>query len=296
MNSNTQRQLRKPMGRREMISTTLKAAAAGFAGASVLLGGGCAGTEKHQIATGRNARPVKKEEIEHGLLALPRKELKHYVINDLETQEENCLVKELEDVGKPAVITFWQWHCQPCIAEMEDFEALHRKNPGIQVIGIHSLDMEEDIGEQVELARKIVARVRVTFPQFTTGGGNAYDIAVNVLGQESCPMPVNLIVDTWQRIAYKTRYIGPDGMYPEGSPAHHEFMRVLSDVAGESLGPGPNRHEKKEEKAQGEPAQEKQVEEEPEPEEREEEAQPTRKERKRHKKKRRERAADDNPY
>ena len=239
------------MGRREMIVTAAK----GFAGAALLLEG-CAGTEKH-------SRPLKKEEIKHGTLVLPRKELKHYGINDLDTQEEGCLVKYLEDAGKPAVITFWQWHCEPCIIEMEDFEALHRRNPGIQVIGIHTMDMEEDIGKQLELARNIVADVGVTFPQFTTRGGNAYDIAVRVLGQESCPMPVNLIVDSWQRIVYKAEYIGYEniyGMSTDESPAHHEFMRVLGEVAGEDLGPGPNRHKEKEE-----PAQEAQVEGEPEP-------------------------------
>lgn len=61
--------------------------------------------------------------------------------------------------GRPVVLNFWGTWCPPCRAEMPHFESVwsKRKDDGLLVIGVNSLDQEE-------AARDFIEQVGVTYP------------------------------------------------------------------------------------------------------------------------------------
>ena len=67
---------------------------------------------------------------------------------------------QLSDLqGRPVVLNFWGTWCPPCRAEMPHFESVwsKRKNEGLVVLGINSLDQEQ-------AARDFLQQVGVTYP------------------------------------------------------------------------------------------------------------------------------------
>src|SRR3954451_14493328 len=59
--------------------------------------------------------------------------------------------------GRVLVIDFFAAYCRPCQRKLPALEALHRRQPGLSIVGI-SLD------ETGDAARKSVARHHLTFP------------------------------------------------------------------------------------------------------------------------------------
>jgi peroxiredoxin len=96
--------------------------------------------------------------------------------------------------GKVLVIDFFAAYCRPCQRKLPELEALHRRQPGLSIVGI-SLD------ENGDLARKSVARHRLTFPVVHDAG--------NVLAGRLrvTELPISFVVDGQGRI----RWVGgPD--------------------------------------------------------------------------------------
>jgi peroxiredoxin len=96
--------------------------------------------------------------------------------------------------GKVMVIDFFAAYCRPCQRKLPALEALHRRQPGLSIVGI-SLDEDGDV------ARKSVARHRLTFPVVHDAG--------NVLAGRLrvTELPISFVVDGQGRI----RWVGgPD--------------------------------------------------------------------------------------
>ena len=255
MNSNTQRQLRKPMGRREMISTTLKAAAAGFAGASVLVGcaGGIKGSGKAQIAA--PGWKLDKTPIIGTFLSRPRPfgwfrvlpaEMGHFVLpknvgstysNEEDSIEMSRYLKDLSK-GKPTVLVFMTHYHKPseradCNTPVEVAQKVHEQMPGVQVVGVQIY--KDGLADDPRIFKRIAKERGVTFPQVATGP-SSYTDGVKWLTDSSNPMIV--VLDGEQNMAFVTEYYKN-----ENGKGERDVMRVV-DMAlngtlpqGEEVGP-----------------------------------------------------------
>jgi peroxiredoxin len=96
--------------------------------------------------------------------------------------------------GRVLVIDFFAAYCRPCQRKLPALEALHRRQPGLSIVGV-SLD------ETGDAARKSVARHHLTFPVVhDTGNVLAGRLRVTEL-------PISFVVDGQGRI----RWVGgPD--------------------------------------------------------------------------------------
>ncbi len=96
--------------------------------------------------------------------------------------------------GQVMVVDFFAAYCKPCQRTLPALEALHRKQPGLTIVGV-SLDDTPDN------AWKSVRRHRLTFPVVHDAG--------NVLagGMRVTELPISFIVDGGGRV----RWVGgPD--------------------------------------------------------------------------------------
>ena len=96
--------------------------------------------------------------------------------------------------GQIMVIDFFATYCRPCQRKLPALEALHRRQPGLSIVGV-SLD------ETGDLARKSVTRHHLTFPVVHDAG--------NVLAGRLrvTELPISFVVDGRGRI----RWVGgPD--------------------------------------------------------------------------------------
>ena len=59
-------------------------------------------------------------------------------------------IKAAELKGKVSVVDFWATWCEPCIAEIPEFNQLHEQYPNVQVIGIAVMSLHETIKPKVE--------------------------------------------------------------------------------------------------------------------------------------------------
>ncbi|MEZ5239601.1 MAG: TlpA disulfide reductase family protein [Microthrixaceae bacterium] len=61
-------------------------------------------------------------------------------------------------LGRPAVVNFWSSTCAPCLAEMPDFESVHREHGDrVAFLGV-------DVTDTVEAGTEMVERTGVTYP------------------------------------------------------------------------------------------------------------------------------------
>jgi peroxiredoxin len=61
--------------------------------------------------------------------------------------------------GKPVVVNVWSWSCEPCIAEMPDFEIVHKvMGERVWVVGMNSA------GDGIDRARSFADKTGVTYP------------------------------------------------------------------------------------------------------------------------------------
>ncbi len=62
-----------------------------------------------------------------------------------------------EFAGRPIIVNFWATWCDPCKAEMPLFEAVHRQNSELVVLGVN-------YNEPVNIIRRFVEERELTFP------------------------------------------------------------------------------------------------------------------------------------
>jgi thiol-disulfide isomerase/thioredoxin len=71
--------------------------------------------------------------------------------------------------GRPAVINFWASWCPPCVAEMPDFQRVHRRlGDRVAFLGINQRDHRQ-------AAEELVRSTGVTYPLAVDPAGRAFD-------------------------------------------------------------------------------------------------------------------------
>jgi len=87
--------------------------------------------------------------------------------------------------GRPLVVNFWATWCAPCVKEMPDLDALHRRFPKVQFVGI-GVDTAENITQ-------FIKKVPVAYP-LLVAGNDGVDI-VRSLGNTSGGLPFTVVFD-----------------------------------------------------------------------------------------------------
>ncbi len=71
--------------------------------------------------------------------------------------------------GRPVVLNFWASWCPPCLAEMPEFERVHRRLGGrVAFLGVNQRD-------QPRAAEELAGRTGVTYPLAVDVAGQAFD-------------------------------------------------------------------------------------------------------------------------
>ena len=112
-----------------------------------------------------------------------------HVFSDVGGQE----VAFKEYLGRPLVLNFWATWCPPCVKEMPDLEALHKKHGTVQFVGI-AIDTAVNV-------RKFSEKVHVSYPLLVAGHGGIGKM--RALGNKSGGLPFTVIFDAQGRISNK---------------------------------------------------------------------------------------------
>lgn len=94
-------------------------------------------------------------------------------------------------LGKPLVLNFWATWCPPCVKEMPDLDALHKKYPAIHFVGL-----AVDTAKNVE---KFNEKVQVGYPLLVAGHGGIKQM--RSLGNKSGGLPFTVVFDEKGRIS-----------------------------------------------------------------------------------------------
>jgi cytochrome c biogenesis protein CcmG, thiol:disulfide interchange protein DsbE len=71
--------------------------------------------------------------------------------------------------GRPVVVNFWASWCPPCVAEMPDFERVHRRLAGrVAFLGVNQRD-------QPQAAERLASSTGVTYPLAMDPAGRSFD-------------------------------------------------------------------------------------------------------------------------
>jgi thiol-disulfide isomerase/thioredoxin len=96
-------------------------------------------------------------------------------------------------LGKPVVVNFWATWCPPCVKEMPDLEALHKKYDGIQFLGLG-----------IDTASNMLAfadKVKVSYPLLVLGHGGIS--LMRELGNKNGGLPFTVVFDAQGRVHSK---------------------------------------------------------------------------------------------
>ncbi|NYT80131.1 TlpA family protein disulfide reductase [Alcaligenaceae bacterium] len=88
-------------------------------------------------------------------------------------------------LGKPVVLNFWATWCPPCVKEMPDLDALHKKHTGVHFVGL-----AVDTAANVE---KFGQKVQVSYPLLVAGHGGIK--LMRDLGNKNGGLPFTVVFD-----------------------------------------------------------------------------------------------------
>jgi len=88
-------------------------------------------------------------------------------------------------LGKPLLVNFWATWCAPCVKEMPALDALARRYPGVQFLGI-GIDTAANM-------RDFVAKVPVAYP-LLVAGYEGVDL-LRALGNSAGGLPFTVLFD-----------------------------------------------------------------------------------------------------
>lgn len=92
-------------------------------------------------------------------------------------------------MGKPVVVNFWATWCPPCVREMPELEALHKKHTAVNFIGI-GIDTASNI-------RLFSEKVKVTYPVLVAGHDGIQ--LMRDLGNKAGGLPFTVVFDAQGR-------------------------------------------------------------------------------------------------
>jgi thiol-disulfide isomerase/thioredoxin len=87
--------------------------------------------------------------------------------------------------GRPVVANFWATWCPPCVKEMPELDALHKKYPGVQFVGL-GVDTAANI-------RAFTRKVHVSYPLLVTGHDGIQ--LMRDLGNQAGGLPFTVVFD-----------------------------------------------------------------------------------------------------
>jgi thiol-disulfide isomerase/thioredoxin len=72
-------------------------------------------------------------------------------------------VKARSLLGEPLLVNFWASWCPPCVREMPDLDALHKKHTGVRLVGV-AIDTSANVN-------RFLQKVQVSYPLLVAGYG-----------------------------------------------------------------------------------------------------------------------------
>lgn len=88
-------------------------------------------------------------------------------------------------LGKPVVVNFWATWCPPCVKEMPDLDALHKKHKGVTFLGL-GIDTASNVQAFTE-------KVKVSYPLLILGHGGIE--LMRRLGNKAGGLPFTVVFD-----------------------------------------------------------------------------------------------------
>lgn len=114
-------------------------------------------------------------------------------------------------LGKPLVVNFWATWCPPCIREMPELDALQKKYPSVQFVGL-AIDTAGNV-------REFAKKVQVSYPLLIVGHGGIQ--LMRGLGNKLAGVPFTVVYD--KNGMAKHHVVGE--IQPE------KFRRLVQDVS-----------------------------------------------------------------
>ena len=87
--------------------------------------------------------------------------------------------------GRPVVVNFWATWCPPCVKEMPELDALHKKYPAVQFLGL-GVDTAANI-------RAFTHKVHVSYPLLVAGHDGIQ--LMRDLGNQAGGLPFTVVFD-----------------------------------------------------------------------------------------------------
>jgi thiol-disulfide isomerase/thioredoxin len=89
--------------------------------------------------------------------------------------------------GRPMLVNFWATWCAPCVKEMPELDAMSKRHPGVQFLGL-AVDTSPNVA-------KFVAKIPVSYPLLTAGMGSIGLMRTLGNGPGGLPFTVILAAD-----------------------------------------------------------------------------------------------------